>query len=63
MFDSDTPPLMVSILAAARMLGISRSKLYLLIDEDEIQVIKIGRRALVARECLMAFVDRKKKAS
>jgi hypothetical protein len=38
--------------------GISRSKLYQLIRDDELQLVKIGRRSFITQASLQAFVDR-----
>lgn len=43
---------------ATGALGISRRKVYLLIDMGELQRVKIGRRALVTTESLRAYVAR-----
>jgi excisionase family DNA binding protein len=50
-------PLTVSVLTAAGMLGISRSRIYELLATGEIETIKIGRRNLVLVESLKTFVE------
>lgn len=50
-------PITVSIVTAASMLGISRSKFYELMDTGEIETIKIGRRSLIPVSALRAFVE------
>lgn len=42
---------------AAAVLGIGRTTLYQLIASGEIQVIKIGRRTLIAQEELERYVQ------
>jgi excisionase family DNA binding protein len=51
-----TTPLLHSIHASTLLLGIGRSKLYLLIAEGEIQPVKIGRRTLIADRELRRYV-------
>ncbi|MBK8456420.1 MAG: helix-turn-helix domain-containing protein [Phyllobacteriaceae bacterium] len=48
---------MLSILEAARFLGIGRSTLYALIKEGRLPVRKLGRRTLIHRDDLGLFVD------
>ena len=50
----------VSILEAAKMLGISRPHFYPLIKEGKVRTISIGRRVLVSVQSLHEFVDGKK---
>lgn len=50
--------LTVRIKEACRITGIGRSKLYELIAEGEIEVIKVGAMTLVPIEGLRAFVGR-----
>lgn len=56
-------PIALSVVEAARSLGISRTKLYELIGEDEIAVVKIGSRTLVPHNELVAFFDRQRLAA
>lgn len=48
---------------AARMLGIGKTKLYQLIHDGQIEVVKIGTRTLVTYGALAAFVDNLQKAA
>lgn len=50
------PPLSVRIPEACRMTGISRSKLYELIQQGEIDVIKVGATTLVPISAIEAFL-------
>lgn len=52
-----------SVVDAARVLGIGKSKLYELVKQGEIETIKIGSRTLVLHDELAAFVDRQRKAA
>lgn len=52
-----TDQTMLSILEAARLLGIGRSTLYALIKEGRLPVRKLGRRTLIHRDDLGQFVD------
>lgn len=54
---TDTP-LLIGIPEAAKRLGIGRSKLYELIKAREINLVRIGSRALIPMATLNAFVDK-----
>lgn len=49
-------PLLRSIEDAARILGISRSTIYQLIDTGKLQKAKIGRRILVTSASIDAYL-------
>ena len=51
-------PLTVRIKEACRITGIGRSKLYELIAEGEIEIIKVGAMTLVSVEGLRAFIGK-----
>ncbi|MDP6590251.1 MAG: helix-turn-helix domain-containing protein [Planctomycetota bacterium] len=51
-----TPSLLHSIKTAARLLGIGRSTLYLLIAEGEIHPVKIKRRRLIPDSEIRRYV-------
>lgn len=53
------PPLCVRIPAAARLLGIGRTKTYELINASELETIKVGQTVLITMKSLEAFVDRR----
>jgi excisionase family DNA binding protein len=55
---ADLAPLTVRVPVAARMLGIGRTKLYELIAEHEIDVVKLGSATLVVVDSLQAFIER-----
>jgi excisionase family DNA binding protein len=58
MSDADPhKPLTVRIREACRMTGIGRSKLYELIQEGEIEVIKVGGMTLVPVNALETFLE------
>ncbi len=50
-------PKMLSILDAARSLGIGRSTLYMIIKDGRLPARKLGRRTLIHREDLDLFVS------
>lgn len=50
--------LMVSIKEAARLLGLSRPTIYALVNNGELKTRRIGRRRMIARSVLEAFVKR-----
>lgn len=43
---------------AAQALGISRARLYQLIEDGSIPSLKLGRRRLIRAEALVALLDR-----
>jgi excisionase family DNA binding protein len=55
--DVDGGPLLLSVKDAAEHLGISRGRMYELINADEIESLRIGRRRLISREALHRFVE------
>lgn len=52
------PPLFVSVIDAARLLGIGRTRLYQLIDNGDVVSVRVGGRRLVSRRSLVAYHDR-----
>ncbi len=61
MYPTELEALAVPISQACRALGIGRSKCYQLINENQLAVIKLGRRTLVPVAALRAFVETKMK--
>ena len=53
-------PITVRIPKAVELLGISRTKLYELINAREIDVIKVGSSTLIVVASLHRFVDRRR---
>ena len=49
-------PLAVRLVVAARMIGLSRSMIYELLEEGAIESIKVGRARLIPVESLRAFL-------
>jgi len=43
---------------AAQALGISRARLYQLLDDGTIPSVKLGRRRLIRRDALVELLDR-----
>ena len=61
MITSTTPaPLCVRIKVAARMIGIGRTKLYELIGDGEVDVVKVGKSTLVTTASLNAMIERRR---
>ena len=58
--DSALKPITVRVREACRMTGIGRSKLYLLIEEGEIEIIKVGSMTLIPVASLEAFLEGRK---
>ena len=45
-----------------RASGMSRSRVYTLLNEGELQAIRVGRRTLVLNSSLREFIDRQPRA-
>jgi excisionase family DNA binding protein len=58
--DSNPAPLCVRVNVAARMIGLGRTKLYELIGNGEIEVIKVGKATLVTTASLNAMIERRR---
>lgn len=58
MTDVQLQPLTVRIKEACRMTGIGRSKLYELIADGEIEIVKVGAITLVPVAGLQSFIDK-----
>lgn len=54
----DVAPITVRVAEAARMLGIGRTKLYELIGQKEVDIVKLGSATLVVVSSLEAFIQR-----
>jgi excisionase family DNA binding protein len=48
--------LLLSIVDTARVLGVGRSTVYLLISRGELPVVHVGRRALIHVDAVHAYV-------
>ena len=56
--DFDEMPVMLSVVQAAEVLGISSVSLYKLIDKDKsFPVVQLGRRKSVPKEQLKIWID------
>lgn len=60
--DAQLQPLAVRITVAARMIGLSRSMIYELMEEGAIESIKVGRARLIPVDSLRAFLASKPRA-
>lgn len=56
-------PALLSIVEAARRLGVSRSTIYSLLRDQELERVKIGRAARISSASVDAFVQRLRNAS
>lgn len=61
MSDPAFTPLSVRITTAVKMTGIGRSKMYELIQEGEIEVVKIGSATLIPFVSLQRLLDRNRR--
>jgi excisionase family DNA binding protein len=52
----NAPPRLLSIRQAARELGVCRTVVYELIRDEKIKSVKIGRRRLIPRDAIDAFI-------
>lgn len=59
--ETSLEPIAVRIPEACRLTGIGRSKLYELIAEGHIEIVKIGAMTLVPMESLRSLVERGRK--
>jgi excisionase family DNA binding protein len=50
-------PICVSVAEAMRLLGVGRTKLYDLINSQQIRVVKIGRRTLISMASIRALIS------
>ena len=50
-------PYVLSVTAAAKELSVHRNTVYELIRERQLPAFKIGRRTLIRRDLLYAFID------
>jgi excisionase family DNA binding protein len=53
-----TDRLALGVTEAAKLLGISRSKLYEAVRDKRLRVVRFGRRVLIPLDALKAFLDR-----
>jgi hypothetical protein len=53
-------PITVRVAVAVQMLGLSRSKFYMLMSDGEFEIVKVGRCTLVVVASLQRFVDRQR---
>lgn len=51
-------PYVLSVAAAAKELSVHRNTVYELIRERQLPAFKIGRRTLIRRDLLYAFIDK-----
>ncbi len=55
--DGTLSPITVRIPSAVKLTGISRSRLYKLIRDKEIETVKLGTSTLVLVDSLKSFID------
>lgn len=55
-------PIAMRVPDACRYVGISRSTLYLLIAEGEVEIVKMGASTLVLAESLRELVERRRRS-
>ena len=52
-------PILVGIPEAARLMGLGRSKLYQILNDGELNLIKLGGRSLISVDELRSYVAEK----
>jgi excisionase family DNA binding protein len=52
----NAPPRLLSIRQAAREFGVCRTVIYELLRDGKIKSVKIGRRRLISRDAIEAFI-------
>ena len=57
MTENGGPPLLLSVLEAARLLNIGRGLCYQLVQENRLPHIRLGRRVLISRQALEQWVQ------
>ncbi len=50
-------PITVSVIDAAKALGLGRTSIYALINEGKLDTIKLGRRTLITTESMRRLID------
>lgn len=58
--DVEVELLSVRVPVALKMVGLSRSKFYELVQDGEIEIVKVGRSTLVIVESLHGFLERRR---
>lgn len=61
--DPTLAPLTVRVSVAAQMLGIGKTKIYELIGDRQIEILKIGSATLVVVASLHSFIERQRASS
>ncbi len=59
--DAGTEPLTVRVPVALKMVGLSRSKFYEMVQDGEIEIVKVGRSTLVVVGSLRDFIERRRR--
>jgi excisionase family DNA binding protein len=54
-------PIAVRVPDAARLIGLSRSRLYELMKRGEVEYVKVGGATLIPYEGLRAFIERQRR--
>ena len=50
-------PLMVSVSDAPKVFGVSRSHIYRIAEQGQIDLVKMGRRTMVKTETMLAYIN------
>lgn len=53
----DGGPLLMSVVDAAKHVGVSRGAMYELVNSGEIEVVRLGRRILISRDAIARFIE------
>jgi excisionase family DNA binding protein len=58
----DTQPLLVTVSQVAKMLSLSRTMIYKLIDMEDLPVVRFGRAVRVSPRSLQQWLERRQSA-
>lgn len=56
-------PIAVRVPDAARLIGLSRSRLYELMKRGEVEYVKVGGATLIPYQALRDFIERQRRAA
>lgn len=60
---TDQTPLLLRVPEVARLLGVSRTRAYVLVQRGELPAIRIGQSVRVSRRALEAWIERQEQSA